>query len=834
MSQRRPYLPAILAAVILVAVRSTSAADLESCRDQFREGQYEQCLGAAQKTLEEGVFATDWRMLEIESLMALGRYPKAVDRVQAAMRDSYTTLPLLYLAHSVYLHNGQRRQAEGMLDRAYRTARYRRVESMSGTDVMALGRCLLRLGAEPRIVLENFYDRALEKDPNCREAYLAAGDLAIAKQDYELAAERYREALKRFGDDPDVHFGLARAFYHNDRGEMIRALDAALHVNPRHVPSLVLRAEHQIDAEDYEGAARFLERALDVNPWYPDAWAYRAVLAHLANDAEAVRRYRDKAFQHWSDNPRVDYLIGRKLSQKYRFEPGAMYQRQALAVDPNYLPAKIQLAQDLLRIGEDQGWELADEVSEEDRYQVEAYNLVNLRDTMSEFETLTEDGIILRMDKLEAAIYGQRALALLKRAKADLCAKYGVEFDRPVAVELFPEQQDFAVRTFGMPGGDGFLGVCFGHVITATSPRLERTSNWEATLWHEFCHAVTLNLTENRMPRWLSEGISVYEELQEDPRWGQRMNPEYRRMILEGEMTPVGELSTAFMSPPSPTHLQFAYYQSAMVVEFLVERYGFDALRAILRNLGEGEQINAALAEHAGPIKGIERDFEAFARKRARNLAPELDWQKPEEEQIAAAEQWVQENTDNYWALTMQGQILMARQQWQEAKGPLEKLMAAYPENVGKDSPYRLLAEVHRNLGEREQEIDMLTQLAARSADATDAYSRLMEVGTEREEWQQVVENGQRYMAVYPMLATVHERIGRATEALGRDEEAVAAYRRLLRLESGDPVDVNYRLARLLQEADPQAARRHLLEALADAPRFRDGHRLLLEIAGEN
>jgi tetratricopeptide (TPR) repeat protein len=182
----------------------------------------------------------------------------------------------------------------------------------------------------------------------------------------------------------------------------------------------------------------------------------------------------------------------------------------------------------------------------------------------------------------------------------------------------------------------------------------------------------------------------------------------------------------------------------------------------------------------------------------------------------------------------MQAQILMARQQWEEAKAPLTKLMAAYPENVGRNNPYRLLAEVHRNLGEREQEIEMLTQLAARSADATDAYSRLMEVGTEREEWQQVVENGQRYMAVYPMLATVHERIGRASEALGRDEEAVAAYRRLLRLESGDPVDVNYRLARLLQEADPQAARRHILEALADAPRFRDGHRLLLEIAGEN
>ena len=57
-------------------------------------------------------------------------------------------------------------------------------------------------------------------------------------------------------------------------------------------------------------------------------------------------------------------------------------------------------------------------------------------------------------------------------------------------------------------------------------------------------HVVTLELTHNKMPRWLSEGISVYEELQENPTWGQRMTPRYRQMILDGELTPVGELSS--------------------------------------------------------------------------------------------------------------------------------------------------------------------------------------------------------------------------------------------------------------------------------------------------
>ena len=92
--------------------------------------------------------------------------------------------------------------------------------------------------------------------------------------------------------------------------------------------------------------------------------------------------------------------------------------------------------------------------------------------------------------------------------------KYGLELKQQTIVEIFPDQKDFAIRTFGLPGGAGYLGVCFGRLITANSPasRLDTGANWEAILWHEFCHVVTLTLTKNKMPRWLSEGISVYEE----------------------------------------------------------------------------------------------------------------------------------------------------------------------------------------------------------------------------------------------------------------------------------------------------------------------------------
>jgi hypothetical protein len=266
-----------------------------------------------------------------------------------------------------------------------------------------------------------------------------------------------------------------------------------------------------------------------------------------------------------------------------------------MAFDAAYRPAKLQLSQDLLRLGEEEeGWRLADEVSKQDAYDVVAYNLVTLEDELAKFRTIGGDGLMVRMESREAELYGKRVVELLEKARETLCKKYDVKLEQPIVIEIFPHQKDFAVRTFGMPGVAGFLGVCFGRVITANSPASqgENPSNWEAVLWHEFCHVVTLHKTRNKMPRWLSEGISVYEERQANPTWGQSMNPQYREIIVSGKMTPVSQLSAAFLAPPSPMHLQFAYYESSLVVEYLINEFGVEALQNILNDLGEGMEIN--------------------------------------------------------------------------------------------------------------------------------------------------------------------------------------------------------------------------------------------------
>ena len=104
-----------------------------------------------------------------------------------------------------------------------------------------------------------------------------------------------------------------------------------------------------------------------------------------------------------------------------------------------HVRAQAQLSQDLLRLGrEEEGWQLAQKVNQQDPYNIVAHNLVTLQGKLAKFTSLEENGILLRMDAREAQIYGPRAMRLLQRARKTLCTKYAMTIQEPVIVEIFP------------------------------------------------------------------------------------------------------------------------------------------------------------------------------------------------------------------------------------------------------------------------------------------------------------------------------------------------------------------------------------------------------------
>ncbi|MFT4556721.1 MAG: tetratricopeptide (TPR) repeat protein [Planctomycetaceae bacterium] len=838
----RECLATMLAVWLLTLIfppQISRAAELAECRAMMIRGDYQACILATHEAITKNRYGESWPLIKAQAEASSGQFDASLMTIANGLRRYSWSIRLRWVARDASLRSGRAELADVLLTEIRTLSKQFSWRYTDAEEIVILGLIDALDGRDAREILDERFEKAKLRSRTSREPWLAIGNLALNKNDDSLAADNFKAALELFPDDPDFTSGLARAIASSDPPAAMLGIEAALKANPKHIPSILFQVDGLIDAEQYDAAIQLVDRVHAIDCLEPEAWAYKAVIAHLTNDLRGEVIYRDKALARWTSNPRIDHLIGRKLSQHYRFREGAAYQRKSLALKADFAPAQRQLADDLLRLGEEvEGWKVAHEAYDSDSYNVATYNLLELHDELGKFTTLQDDSFTLRMETVESKLYGAEVLTLLHRAKRAICSKYGLELKDRVTVEVFPNEDDFAVRTFGMPAVSGYLGVCFGRVITANSPasRRENPSNWEAVLWHEFCHVVTLELTRNKIPRWLSEGISVYEELQEDDSWGQRMDPRYREHILNDGLTPLSELSSAFMRPESGWHLQFAYFESAMAVDFLVQNFGIESLRAVLGDLKTGLPVNVALDRRCDALPELETRFEEFAKKQASELAPDVDWEKPDLERLlgendGSLEVWVKEHPKNFVGQMALAQQQLAAKKWAAAESTLRQLITIYPTYIGGDNAYERLASVYKKLDRPADEQKILEQFAAINDDAVPANLRLVELQTEASDWTALEQTAARLFAIDPLLEQPHST--RAVVAENRNQPAIAAraFGRLLLLEPNDPADIHYRFAKSLSAQEKYVeAKRQTLMALEEAPRFRDAHRLLLDL----
>ena len=807
------------------AAPAVQLTPLEAATKLLRHGDYAEAFAAGQAGAKADIFNAAWWLLQGDALMATGKYEEAYAILTDNLRYVPNSLPMLLLIRQCCLYTGRDAEATRTLKDITSRLTGATPASRSPEFLTEMGQAALLIGAEPKLILENFLKPGQQSTPPIRTAFLAAGGLALDKHDDALASRTFLAGQEKFPDDADMLWGLAMAYRASDAEKVENYVKQALAANPNHTPTKLLLAEHAIDGEDYAAAKARLDTILAIDPTQPDALALLSVIASLHNDAAGAAEARTRALATWKTNPRVDHLIGEKLAQHYRFKEAAVAERQSLAFDENYIPARIQLAQDELRLGQEEaGWKDATAANKADGYDTEAFNLMQLHDQIEKFKVISNPHFLVRMAPNEAAIYGDRVLALLERARATLTAKYGMALDEQVTIEIYPEPADFSVRTFGMPDIGGFLGVTFGSVVTINSPSTQN-ADWEAVLWHEFTHVITLTLTNNRMPRWLSEGISVYEERQANPAWGMLMSIKYRDEILGGKMHPISDMSSAFLKAKDGRDIVFAYFESSLVVQFLVERYGMDHLKELLRGLGADEEINASFAKHVAPIAELDTGFAKYATDLATQMGGNLDLTHPAADSPDGAIQLM--DPRNFYVRLQQVQKLFADEKWAEARDALKKLTDGGHYLAGANNPLMLLAMADAKLGDVAGEKAALTTVAEHEADLLEPVSQLMALAEKENDWVGMARWGEAWLAINPVAATPWRKVLTADEHQSKSEEAVRAARVLLQLDPPDLASIHYRLAKQLQATDIEAARRHVLQALDLAPRFRAAYELL-------
>ena len=809
------------------------ASDLDDLQSHFQKGDYSACAELAQAQIETGIWNDVWHRMLIESRLATGNYVSALETYEKAIGKFPDSIRLRLIGVRVYRMNNRASDALDQL--GYLKALFERAtwRMRNRSDLVPVGEYLLLQGEDPKLVLKNYFDQAIKNDPKSVEAHLATARLALNKNDDKVASQSLAKALEIDSGDPEILCLLARAWSSTDPAKADAFLRQSLARNPRYVPSLIVQAESLLSAEDYEKAKTILDEVENINGSLPKLWALRAAIAHLQGRYTDEGDFRRKALIPWTLNPEVDFVIGKQLSMHYRFSESAEYQRRALQMDPLYVPAQGQLAQDLLRLGElDSGWDQVNQVRTKDPYDVTIFNLKQLQAQLEMLDTIETAGFVIRMDRKEAKIYGQEVVELLSEARRVLTEKYDAKLVEPIYVEIFPRQKEFAIRTFGLPGGEGFLGVCFGRLITANSPAaLQVDSNWKAVLWHEYCHVVTLQKTKNKMPRWLSEGISVYEERQRNSVWGQSMNETYREMILGDDFVPMSQLSSAFLQPKSPLHLQFAYYEASLAVEYWIEKYGMQNLLRLLEDLSVGMPADEALRRAPGALDALDAEFFAFASNKAQRYAIEVDLTKPSKEDRENMASWLESHPDSVYAMRMKVKSLITSKKWDEALELALRLQTLLPSDASHDGIYAMLATIHRAKEDLPQERLAWIQLANLSADCRQALLRLLEIDRQSKNFESMLVWCERLIEIDPLRLDV--QTARAQAAFQRENStlAIRALQACLQLGPIDPAGVHYQMA-LAHESNHELdlAKRQVLLALEESPRYIEALKLLAKI----
>jgi tetratricopeptide (TPR) repeat protein len=790
------------------------------------EGKYDEI-----EALTEKLDARDPNVVAVRARAAIarGRYAQA----EAALRAVATRAPASEAALELGLLQLMlgRPDAAAILDKVS-------LQAETSDDANELARAARALRALGRFQEANAAFRlAATTAPGDAAIQTAWGELFLEKYNKQEALKSFQIALQADSKWAPALLGSARALADENPPQAVSLAKRVLEINPSSVDAQVFLAGEAADAGHRDEAHQALEKALAVNPSSLEAHALVAALSFVEDRPQEFEAEADKTLAIAPTYGDVYRTTGELAAHNYRFDEAVTLTRRALSLDPKNPRALADLGTHLLRTGDEPGARTALEAAFKiDPFNVVSFNLLQMMDRLDKFVTVRDGDLVMRLDKDEAPVLQEYAMGLAHQALNTLSARYEFTPRGPILIEIFPKHDDFAVRNVGLPGLIGALGICFGRVVTMDSPRARPPGEfqWEATLWHELAHVITLQMSNQRVPRWLTEGISVYEEKRARSEWGREMDVAFAGMLNRGETVKLRELNAAFQNPKT---MSLAYYQSSLLVEHLVTAYGEGGLRKLLRTYGQGVDTDAALRAalntdfeqlQTGFDETVERQFGAMRKALVAPAEGDLPRTPTEALRTIAAD-----NPRSFPVQMALGRALRKDGKTDEAMQAFERAAQLVPLAGGKGSAHDQMAEMALEKKDTARAMSELTALVAVDFNNIDAARLLASLLRQAnvDDPAKLRPVYQRIAAIDPFDADAHVNLGRL--ALRRNEAEVAAreFRTVLALGPVDKAAAFTDLAESYFQAGKRAeAKKQTLAALEIAPTYERAQGLLLKL----
>jgi cellulose synthase operon protein C len=670
-------------------------------------------------------------------------------------------------------------------------------------------------GLEQYEEANNQFRAAVNASPGKAIIRVRWGRLMHERFNNREADNLFGEALERDPKSAQAYYGLALVSADGFDSKAIEYTGKAIELDPKLYEARELMA--RLLLEDNDEAKAFIEadEALKISPDALDAMAIHAAI-EILND-----RSPDAWFEkiHAVNSVYGDgyALVADQLVLNRRYVDGIAYYRKALDADPRLWSARSQLGINLMRLGQEDEPRKQLELCYNNGYRnEETVNSLRLLDSYKNFVTFKDEGTILRLNKKEADLLHPYFEAEMKRIIATYNKKYKMTLPGPVQVEVYPDHEDFAVRTMGMPGL-GALGVTFGLVIAMDSPsgRPPGEFHWASTLWHEMSHVYILTATNFRVPRWFTEGLAVHEETEVSPEWGDRMTPDIVAAIQDKKLLPVAEMDRGFIRPEYPNQVIVSYYQAGRICDYIKERWGADKLLDMVHSFADHKSTPDVIRADLGMApEDFDKQFLEWLNKDVGKTVANFDEWRVKLKDLAG-----QAKNKNYDEVLKEGEVVRG----------------LYPDYIYPANPYEFMAEADLAKGDKPAAAAILTAYEKIGGHNPPALKQLASLEVELGKPADAAATLDRLNYVYPNDEDLHHRLGDLWFAQNNFSGAIREYNAVIAMGPLDKAAAQFNAARAYFAAgEKDKAEDHVLASLEVAPDYRPAQKLLLQLKDSN
>jgi cellulose synthase operon protein C len=657
------------------------------------------------------------------------------------------------------------------------------------------------------------FRQAVKENPKNADYRVRWGHLFLERFNNEEAHGLFEEALKLDPNNAQAYLGIADVESEGFSQHATEAAQKAADLNPKLYEAHEQLAYIALQDSDEETAAKQADLALAISGEALDAMAI-----HLAIDF-----LHDKQDSPWADRIlKVNPVYGEAYSTagyffviNRRYREGIQVYRKALELNPRLWEARAQLGVNLMRLGlEDEAHQQLEECYNANYKSYETVNSLRLLDSYKDFVTYKTPTTILRLNKKEADLLRPYFESEMKRDMAAYDEKYQMKLNAPLQVEVYPNHDDFAVRTAGMPGLGGILGVTFEPVVAMDSPsgRPPGSFHWASTLRHEMSHVYVLQATKSRAPRWFTEGLAVYEETAASPDWGDRMDPEVIHAIQKKLLLPVADLDRGFIGRSYPAQVIVSYYQGGKICSYIAEKWGYSKLVDMIHSYARLESTPDIFQKVLGlSTTDFDKQFMAWLDAQNKVTVEHFDeWREKLKSMVA------DERAKKYDDVIKTGNAI---RDW-------------YPDYVEAGSVYELLADAYTAKGDKDaarKQLEKYNEVGGRDSKIVERLATLEEEAGQPRKAAAALD---RLNYIYPEDQELHKRLGDLWLAQNNVPGAIREYQAVLAMKPLDQATSHYQLAEAFRQANRlDQARDEVLLALEAAPGFKPAQKLLLEIA---